>query len=753
MSTFKKSTIMIAGVPRQVVLINYKPDPKSDAMTVDTMHHIHVLDRSGSMSSSIVSLMEDVKKTFRAIPVGDYISVVWFSSEGQNGVVIKGYKKTEDDDLSGIDNLIDSIKSTVGCTCFYQPMDLVKSIVEEMKPMCPYYNITLFTDGCSCCNVSATEDYTRTLYKVYTLKHDIMALNTIGYSNYYDEKFLTDAASISEFGKYSHSSRIEDYSEIFSHNYERVKDMVVDKVEISAGWCDILYLNSKSSRLRKDSITLSSIDKRKNQFLVILPEFTKTQNVSIHISVNDEIIDIASIKESKLLPATTLNLQYALAYEYYYKGDRETCLNILSRDLRDKYLINEHLKAFTLDETSKFLKKLNLCIYKNLNRNYLSAPENYVPADDAFCVMDLLNILSSDEGNQYMPNISAYKRVGLKVEDTFDLFTPDREAHVLSPFSDNLVYNKDRLNVSIKFTRPGTVSINPKSAKKAGLPETVESYQFQTHTIIKDGQLHLPSIGVKLSYDTLKTLENIQRGLYCTFMHHTETPYEYVLDLNALPLINRTYINDATLDKVYGAVVASTKLEIEQKVLKWKLAQFPDTIPNYSPDKIQYTYEQVKVLEEHGINEFGAYVGVNRKVTEKNEDDYYEARELEFTLKGCSSIPAIEKALESYNNAIAKNKTPTFMSEAIHSAMNDINYEISSMSIEEKRAYLGDRLHAAKTNLMSVRNKLSAVKIAKVLTGSWWEGLETTKDGWSYKIPNLDYELIIKANHKKVFFN
>lgn len=745
MSTIKKSTIMIAGVPRQVVLINYKPEPAAATKSVDTMHHIHVLDRSGSMSGSIVALMEDVKKTFRAIPVGDYISVVWFSSEGENGVVIKGYRKTENDDFVGIDKLIDSIKSTVGCTCFYQPIDLVKSIVEEMKPMCPYYNITLFTDGCSCCHIPSSEDYARTSVRVRGIKDDIMALNTIGYGNYYDEKFLSNIADITEFGKYQHSSHIEDYSDIFSHNYDRVKDMVVDKVEIEAGWCDILYLNSKSSKLVKDSITLSSIDKRKNQFLVIIPD-----GVSTHISLNGETIDTSSMKESKLLDSTITNLQYALAYEYYYKGDRETCLNILSKDLRDKILIDEQFKAFTLEETSNFLKQLNHCIYKNKFRNYNSAPDNYVPADGAFCVMDLLNILSSDE-NYYVPDISSYKRVGRQVEDKFNLFTPDVGISVLSPLSDNLVYNKDRLNVSIKFTRPGTVAINPKSAKKVGLPEKVKSYLFQTHTIIKDGQLHLSGINVKLSHNTKEELQKIQSKYNINFMCCTGDMY--FIDLSVLPVINRNYIKDSSLDKVISDVVYSTKCEINQKVIKWRLNQIPGTAAGYGTvEKGNYTSKQVEVLKEHGINEYGAYVGVDRKLNKKNDDDYYEARELEFYLKGCSSIPTIEKALESYNQAVAKNKTPTFTAQTVHDTLAGIDACMKSMTDVERRYFLTSYLNEVKRKLMSVRNNLSAIKIAKVLTGSWWEGLEDVKDGWSYK-DNFGNELIIKAGYEKVYFN
>jgi len=757
MSTFKKSTVKIAGKNRNVYLINYTPDNETEAKTIDKMHHIHILDRSYSMSGDIVGLMEDVKKTFRAIPVGDYISVVWFSSEGENGVVIKGYKKTENDDFGDVDNLIDSIKHCVGCTCFSEPMALVKSIINEMQPLCPYYNVTLFTDGCSCCSVSTEEDYKRTYDITRSFKDDIMALNTLGYGYYYDKDFLASLAEISEFGKYIHSSNVKEYSEIFTHNYERVKDMIVDKVDIVAPNYDIIYLNSKSSKLSKSEMHLSSIDKRKNQFLLIEPDEETLATVTIN---GKDILDY-DIQKGKILDSTLLNLQYALAYEAYYKGDRETCLDIL-KDIKDKHFIDEQLKAFTIDETSQFLKSLNKAIFVNKERmKNGEAPENYVPADDAFCIMDLLKILSS-EGNFYVPEMGSYNRIGLQVVDTFNLFEPDRDYEILAPFNDNLTFNKSKLNVSIKFTRNGVVSINPKSAKKVGLPEKIDSYQFQTHTIIKDGHLNMDKIKVKLSNETIRKLSEIQLDLIGSdgveFLNSVSgNIFEIVL--TTLPIINRQYLKDSEINKVLDKVIENTKLEIEQKVIKYMISNnsYKDTIVEVSNNGTTATYneEQIEVLKEHGLNEYLAYAGINRKVTEKNENDYYEARELEFQLKGCSAIPAIEKGLETYNKAIEKGKDPNFMSSMIYNTIRNTQIRLESMGFDkdskEERQELESILKNIKTKLINNRIELNTIKMSKVLTSSWWEELVIDKDKYNYTRDNNT--LVVKTSYEKVYFN
>jgi len=755
MSTYKKSTIKIAGKPRDVLLINYSPENEKESKTIDRMHHIHILDRSYSMSGSIVALMEDVKKTFRAIPVGDYISVVWFSSEGQNGIVIKGYRKTENDDFEGVDKLIDSIKHCVGCTCFHEPMALVKSIIDEMKPLCPYYNVTLFTDGCSCCYISPEKDYNKTCDIAHSFSKDIMALNTLGYGYYYDKKFLTTLAEGSEFGKYEHSSNIKEYSEIFTHNYERVKDMVVEHVEIKAPDCEILYLNSKSAKLMKNNMELSSIEKRKNQFLVILPE-----NAITTITINDNPVEYRTMKNGKILDTTVLNLLYAYAHENYYSGNREVCLDVL-KDVKDKYFIDEQLKAFTIDETSKFTKSLNKAIFVNKERMKSGeAPENYVPADDAFCVMDLLKILSN-EGNYYIPSISSYKRIGLQVVDTFNLFEPKRDYEILAPFNDNLVFNKTMLNISIKFTRDGVVTLNPKSAKKVGLPEVIDSKQFQTHTIVKDGHLNMDTIRVKLSDETRDTLVGIQNDLIGTdamcFLTSTDRHSENIfdIDLTVLPIINRLYLKDSGIDKVMDTVIENTKLEVQQKVVNYLIGIHPFKEYMSEPDgTTAYTEEQVEVLKEHGLNEFLTYGGVNRKVTEKNENDYYEARELEFQLKGSASIPSIQKGLETYNTNLAKNKASNFVCSEIHNYHEYVEkivlQDFIKGSKEEKRE-LESLLKSIKSKLIENRIELNTIKIAKVLTSSWWEELVVDKDKYIYT--KDDNTLVVKTSYEKVYFN
>ena len=81
-----KNIIKIFGKDYRLVTINQEDTEEVKVVEqkkIDSVHHIHVIDRSGSMYRDIVPLVEQVKDTFKLMGSDDIVSVVWFSSEGQ----------------------------------------------------------------------------------------------------------------------------------------------------------------------------------------------------------------------------------------------------------------------------------------------------------------------------------------------------------------------------------------------------------------------------------------------------------------------------------------------------------------------------------------------------------------------------------------------------------------------------------------------------------------------------------------------
>ena len=224
MSKFYSSILNLGNLGvRKVAVCNINPEDQSTTMSVDCMHHIQVLDRSGSMWADIDDLIENVKDTIRFIPDGDYVSIIWFSGADQCNVLIKGAQKND-----SLYALLDTLKSTLGVTCFSTPMKEVGNIINDLKPICPNFSVTVFTDGQPVVAWGTEEEIRRTLEAIDVWKDDVLALNTIGYGNYYDQDFLKQMSAKTTFGQFIHSSLIGDYTDIFSHNYEITADLDVE---------------------------------------------------------------------------------------------------------------------------------------------------------------------------------------------------------------------------------------------------------------------------------------------------------------------------------------------------------------------------------------------------------------------------------------------------------------------------------------------------------------------------------------------
>ena len=766
-----------------VYRLNSKHDLSANSREVNILHHIHIIDRSLSLSSDIDNLIEDVKRSIDLIPIGDFVTIIWFSGEGECGTVIKCVKKV-DSQFSYIKTLLDSIKSCLSTTYFYQSIQELVKIIQETQEICPYYNVTLFTDGNSVCN-NPEKDMDDCINTVGVLSNDIIAFNTIGYGNYYDENFLKSLSDKSEFGIYSHANEITDYSEIFSHNYTRIHGVIAEKLDVRVDINDskgnkvesypddfrILYLSSKNTMMvNKNEFHISSTDKNKNQVFVILPkDVFYTDEYFIQIKLNDNI-EVAekmtqpSLKRKKELNSTITNLFMAIAYNLYYNNRREESLDVLTTNLMDKQLIDSHMQAFTKNEVNNHIKLLRKLVFKKKLRNFYSVPADYLPDPDCYSLMTFFNDLSLVNAI-YIPDTKHYKRIGLKTLDTVDLFELDKTHPAYGSFNE-MIFNESKINVSIRFTEYGHVNILAKTAKRVNLPSKIASKRYKNHTIIKDGNLNMTKIKIGIPKDLLSTKFDsdytIKEKLVELFECKKSTKkvinnVEYAVynvDLTKLPVINRNFIkNSDNMKYIYDAVMTVHYQKVKQKVLNYLIDLRSKKDPslknvNASSTFVSYNQEQMNVLTEHGLNKKLEYVGTERKTESKKETDFYMANVFEFKLKGCSSIPAIEDALKRYDNNRAVGKEIPYYVRTIHRLVNKYR------NMNDKSLF--KELEDTKKILTEYRIILNEIKIAKVLTGSWFNELEMDANGkWIYKSDEdsrLGLDLIIIAKKEKVYF-
>lgn len=587
--------------------------PEEDTTVTETTHHIHILDRSGSMYSHIDELIENVKKTLTMIDQDDYVTVMWFSGPGEYRTVIKAAKNSPD-----LIPILDGLKSTIGCTCFSDPIKELKEIIDETRPMCENYNVTLFTDGDPVVPWGVDEEYNRvftTLKEIIQKSGGFLSFNTIGYGSYYNRDFLRQISESSEYGQMIHSSQIDDYAAIFSNTYQTITNATRKafsfKVNSKEPYTVVLVMPR--------SVKAFDLDANDNkEYKVRLPK----SGVKLFVYSKDESFSVIINGAEKNSQIDTYNEMYqglmALAYAKFYNGDRGACINVLNY-LGHEELINKVINAYTVTEVGEFTNEFKSLVLSDIDPDVLNKLKDSgecVADTTRECVIDVLKGLIRSGSKIKIPE--DYKRIGKKVVDEFNMFTPNDNEYV---DSDALVFNKERMNLSIRVKVAGTVKLNPRQAKKVGLSSTYDSYIYRTYTIIKDGALNVNKLDVLTKDGEAKEL-----------------------DLTKYPLVNYKY-TDITAEGLIDLYDQITELEVRKKVSEFTDSKNSEGV---SVNGTALTEDQVEFLKDYGINEYGCYNAIEPVAQEAT--DSYVTRQFLLYRKGFSTIPsvnAVDKKLDA----------------------------------------------------------------------------------------------------------
>ena len=690
---------------------------KEQTKEFDRIHHIHILDRSGSMSSVIGQLMDNVKEVVNTMGDEDLLSIIWFSGEGESKVLLKGARKQEQE---GIFKLLDSIKYTIGCTCFSEPLQLAEEVIEDLANLCPNFSINLFTDGEPCVSGSTENEIKKINEITDKLKSKVLALNTIGYTRWADEKLLTSLSQKTAYGRYVFSNDVKDYNEIFGRNYKRIQGLV-----------NIVY---------KKEGTGSKFYFR-NENTLAYQEEKFEQNISSKFELCE--LSPSNTKETspEMEDADLENILYQAAYESYYKGNVEFCYDCLNY-LKDSYAIEIISNAFSSEERANATKELLAMAYgKGRFKKGKELTEN---SKTMLCVFDLLNILKDEI---FIPSAN-YKRIGMKVEDTNDIFTLDKNQEYSGTFGDSLVFASDKANVSIRYMMTGKVRLMATAANRVNLPEYVNSKIFRTQTIIKDGELNTDTLEAYVSHNTLEKIR--KRCAYYGIEYSKLVQKVYneihaqkcraVFNLRAIPILNRRYIASASdFSQIAKDIKELNEIKARQKILK---SFIKDTLFNAKEEN--YTEEQLQVLKDHGIK-LGVYSGIKLERADKEDilSDFYTYRSLDFQQKGWSSLPKIEDVLSKSN---IKEGTPAAFMKIAYG-----EYE----SIKDDKDLVKQELDKLKERSFELMDELSIIRLYKIKTGGFWEGLKPQSENKYEYIDKDDPNLVItvKTEYRKEFYS
>ena len=689
-----------------------------------------IIDCSGSMYSDIPLIREQMKKKIPEMTkVGDRVSIFWFSSTNQCAAVVEGFEINSKADYRLLKMAIDKNLYARGCTGFKDPIDLATASAARSKagssiPLAA--QMFFMTDGYD--NCWSTKEIIDSIKKASDV-FDSIAIVEYGWNC--NRALLNQMASaVGAVRIFSEDFRM--YDGAFEENLVKQVGFGTKKIEVSlpeTPWNDVAFY-----RDGKDVVCVDSINGK-----VLVPE--SVSEVKFLSSKDSK----AKITDDSLLEGILVTSQRMCADE---------TLDFLDK-LGDKALIDKFVNCFSKQDYSDFQGMVQQCLETESSRFSQGKVKGYLPAPDAFTVIDLLELLSSSEENLlyvYDPSFK-YERISAAGVDSHSVIKDEEKERLMQEIKDaktpedlakatkalqdlqaskvslkfqpadktkgyairDLVYNETRSNVSVKVLIPGFVEIPEECPHKSKLPSKINTVIFRNYAMIKDGIKHssmkcLPMTLGKATFDTLQSLGVIDVG------EEYDADTMYLINAN-LPVINRKMATKVSAKSFFTDVVGLLHLKAHQKVYNslMKGEGIPDSFAS------AFGEEEAAWLKERGLTSSG----FNPPMVKGESLDEYKAVEFKVSVAKCSSLPKIDDTL--FAKVRGEGKKPMTVTESMcaPALLKYWDFQASDAvksSKSPEKVTLAWLEAEAKDTLHKVREKMLAISKVKlsIMVGHTW---------------------------------
>lgn len=606
------------------------------AVVVDVVKNVNriiCIDCSGSMSSELPKIRHQLKnKLPQLVNVGDTVSIIWFSGRDEAGVLMTGVPIRSITDFTSINSVIDKWLKPVGLTGFVDPLQLVNTTLNTIEND-NSSSLLFLTDG-----YDNSWKESQILDTVKNLKVDVVSFVEFGY---YCNRSLMVKMAEAVGGNLVFNDNFEQYDETFSNfittGVTSAKKIQVKIPDSMLGYAYFIYNNEITSVVVENGVAM-------------VPEYV-TEVFYMVDRLTNHVGDEAT-----------------------YAGIFTTSQRMLGNVVFDLLAITGDVRfyemfanCFSKQDYAEFQTAIKSAVFDGSQRYVNGQDHKAIPKDDAFTVIDMLEVLSSDSDNKFHPYNDCFKyhRIGVareqksavvtdaekhavldklkmaKTKEDMDkanaeltellagkteyVFTPDA---VDGGYPISLTYNESRANINILFRVSGTVGVD-----REGLPSQFPTFIYRNYTMVKDGIKHssldcLPFELSPKSFDILKA-EGVVSGDY-------ESGKVYNLNVKKLPIINRKMVESISAEEFFINNVELTKLQSAAKVFNTlyknleekKSVSFADT----------YGQENADWLKSIGVTD---YNGFNPPSVKGEVKDVYKATEFNVKIAKCSSIPTI----------------------------------------------------------------------------------------------------------------
>lgn len=690
------------------------------------VNHIVNIDVSGSMSWDLTEIRKQLKnKLPNLVKENDTISIVWFSGNREAGILKEEVEIKSLTSLKELNDAIDRFLKPVGLTAFAKPLELTKEIIDRIKVKRPntLFNLLFMTDGgnndCSWSEVQKA---------LSNLTKDVSSATFIEYGLYADSNRLTQMAETIG-GEKILANSFDEYDVIFeekiSKNLKSSKKVTVDIQDSKHSFC--FNINDENE------IIVYSIN---DSQILVNDDVEKVYFFSSE-KLTDKIIDTHSIDLPKILYSSIFVLS-----DRTLNNDVEVLYTLLG----DKYTFDMFTNSFGKQKLNQFKSYIKECIFDESKRFIEGEHQNLVLDENAFCFLDLIEILSSDENNLFYPNHQDfnYKRIGAKkvfagnkiskelqekmticetIEELKTLIEEESKNSVGElkftntdinkgfPLTD-LVWNESKCNLSVRCRMQGYVEL-PKN--QFGI-DKVDTFVYRTYTIVKDGILNLTKLPVSLTDETLSKLSKATNSVVMTF-----DGFKQIIDFSKLPIINRSMVKEVSAEKLANLEFELLKLQGNKKGYDYfeKLL-----FPKKSEEFIKlYSEEAEAWLKENGITSFNGFAP---KTTNAESTDFYMSVVLESKVAGFSSLPKVQDVITKIEGNKPLKPNEALLKPSIEDYNNQIKSDLYlSQDKKTQDKILEKWLRTNKTKFLTekrkVMNEIAKIKFGLILSKGWFK--------------------------------
>ena len=714
---------------------------KEKTVEVNT-HHIFVIDCSGSMYGELPKIRTDLhNKISTVLKPKDSVTIIWFSGRNEFGVVIEDWTVNSPMDLKKVRDAINKYLTDQSLTAFKQPLEEVKRVVERVSKDKKGYLHSMFflTDGCD--NQWSTKEI---ISAVSSLKESLNAATIVEYGWYCNRELMSNMAQ--ELGGiHTVSKDFQDYEPYMTKQFSSDNKSKRKYVELEStpefgvvfNIVDgdiILYTPNENNEV------LLGVDGETNVFY-----FSKNEPTGKLLG-DAEYFD-KTFANGKYKKDNIVTGAYASLFAFSRRSDYNMVSEML-KAIGDVTLIKQKANTFGTQKITELEQKF-IDAVNDSNQRYVSGYDpNAEPAEDAYCVLDMITDLMSSEENNFYPQHEAfsYKRIGSKavskagkvsdedkakldellknnnlaglqeaIEDVKNNLTSDLVFHYNDelqpcPISD-LVWNETRANLSVKVLYKGYVNL-PKN--NFNLPEKFETQIFRNYTIIKDGICHTYSLPVSLSKDTFKKLQDndLLKG------EKYKTGQIYVLEFSELPVINRKMVDTLSAKDLFQNEYELVKLQASNSYFNYlKKKLFKNASKGFMD---LYGKDATDWLATLGLKDYG----FNPPKTIEKQGEEISVNTLEIKIdKLSSSVTA--KDIESAEKKMSTGVALTPKESLIEPYINEYNQFQKLLSGTNSDKLIEDWLYQKSNSFRGSKSKLmtdiSTAKFLTIVGKSWFK--------------------------------